>query len=305
MDTPLHQSDVKTYLRCPRSFHYRQTDDIQPAWRNAAAVHGTIIHRLIEQLHQGLWNMDVGEQYIDEMNHQEFHCEESTVPIYWKTDRDTEVAKLQKEAIEIIDGYRAKDYNREANIILSESTFLLKLGRAGVFQGTVDQIRKQEDGSFELVDLKTSKFAPDQTFLDLDYQLGLYSLACRDGVFQQPDGSMQMLNIKPSNLRITWYHLRDHTLYKRKTNGKEVGEEKGHPRRHTSRTEQQLNALKRDLSAVASSIRRGIFPRHPSTNTCPTCAFASICVEDSLGTVLNRSEVKQVQHLLDQMEEAA
>ncbi|GBE30853.1 PD-(D/E)XK nuclease superfamily protein [bacterium BMS3Bbin04] len=141
---------------------------------------------------------------------------------------------LVAEAVEMLENYLGKDYNHAANVILSEAKFMLKVGR-NIFSGTVDQIRQNDDGEFTLLDFKSSKFPPNQTFLDVDYQLGLYALACWKGVFKLPDSTMKMLEIPPDKLKIVYYHLRDHLLYKR--NGKEfkASDEKGDPRRFTSR----------------------------------------------------------------------
>jgi len=263
-----------------------------------------VLHQLIEEMHLVNWDLDIETRFRERFDHEEFRGDESETPVFYKEEREATITGLVEEAVQMLGNYRDKDYNRDSEVTLSEAKFMLKVGR-NVFSGTVDQVRQNDDGSYTLLDFKSSKFAPNQQFLDLDYQLGLYALACWRGVFKMPDGTMRMLEIPPEKLDIVYYQLRDHLVYKRNGNGFVAGDERGDPRRFTSRSRKQLISLKRDLAAIASNINRGVFPRHPSTNTCPTCAFASICVEDSLGTVLNRSEVKQVQHLLDQMEEAA
>ncbi len=192
--------------------------------------------------------------------------------------------------------YRKKGWNRRVNVILSEATFMLKVGR-NVFSGTIDQLRQNEDGSYTLLDFKSSKFPPNQQFLDLDYQLGLYALACWRGVFKMPDGTMRMLEIPPEKLDIVYYQLRDHIPYKRNGNGFSVGAERGNPRRFTSRSRKQLISLKRDLAAIASNISRGVFPRNPGMINCPACAFADICLTDAQGEGLSSRQVRSIESL--------
>ncbi|MBZ0264526.1 PD-(D/E)XK nuclease family protein [bacterium] len=158
---------------------------------------------------------------------------------------------------------------------------------------------------YELLDFKTSKFAPSQAFLDVDYQFGLYALACADATFKSSDGTLRLLDIPPDRLKITWYHLRDHIPYKRKTKNNQIGDERGDPRRTTARSEEQIKSLKQDLSKVATNIRRGVFPRNPSYHTCPLCPYAEMCAKDSCGMGLNRNQKSQIQQLVQNLEEAA
>ncbi len=234
----------------------------------------------------------------------EFHGDESDVPIFWKEDREATIAKLVDEAVEMLKNYREKDYNYDANVILSEAKFVLKVGR-NTFSGTVDQVRQNDDNSFTLLDFKSSKFPPNQTFLDVDYQLGLYALACWKGVFKLPDGTMRMLEIPPEKLVIAYYQLRDHIPYKRNGKGFQAGDERGDPRRFTSRSRDQLKVLKRDVAAIASNINRGVFPRNPGTINCPACTYSGICTGDSRIDGLSASQVKSIETLTIQMEEAA
>ena len=259
---------------------------------------------MIEEIHTINWSLDIAKRYRELMDHEEFQSDESDVPIYWKDDRNTEIDKLVDEAVEMLENYRGKDYNCDANVILSEAKFMLKVGR-NIFSGTIDQLRQNDDGEFTLLDFKSSKFPPNQTFLDVDYQLGLYALACWKGVFKLPDGTMKMLEIPPDKLRIVYYQLRDHIPYKRNGKGFIAGDERGDPRRFTTRTRDQLKVLKRDVSAIASNINRGVFPRNPGTINCPACTYSGICTGDSRIDGLSAHQMKTIETLTLPMEEAA
>ena len=250
------------------------------------------------------WSLDIRERYLEILGQMEFHGEESDTPIFWKDDRKATIDKLAHEAVEMLANYRGKDYNLDANVVLSEAKFMLKVGR-NIFSGTVDQIRQNDDGEFTLLDFKSSKIPPNQTFLDVDYQLGLYALASWKGVFKLPSGQMKMLEIPPDKLKIVYYQLRDHIPYKRNGKGFQAGDERGDPRRFTSRTRDQLKTLKRDVGAIASNINRGVFPRNPGTINCPACAYSTICIGDSRIDGLSAHQVKSIETLTLPMEEAA
>lgn len=51
MEEAFHQSTIKSYLSCPRSFRYQYLEGIQSPWRSSATVHGTVLHCMIERLH--------------------------------------------------------------------------------------------------------------------------------------------------------------------------------------------------------------------------------------------------------------
>ena len=294
----MRQSTVKSFLFCPRSFKYQHIDNMQAAFRNAAAVHGTVVHRLLHLIHTDDWNLDVEQFYPLVFDYEESHSDECEVPIFWKEDREKTVKKFKAEAVEMLDNYRKKDYNKNCEVILSEAEFTLQLGKAGMFTGTIDQLRRNPDGSYELVDFKTSKFAPHQAFLDVDYQLSLYTNAVWQGVFKMPDGSFKKVSIPPEMLTITWLHLRDHLTYKKKSKNGEIGDEKGDPRRQTTRTRKQLLEMKNDLQTILRWIRNLQFPKNPSYSTCNLCSYSEACVDDSAGNGLSRGERKSIEELV-------
>jgi len=106
-----------------------------------------------------------------------------------------------------------------------------------------------------------------------------------------------MLEIPPERLDIVYYQLRDHIPYKRNGNGYVAGDERGNPRRFTSRCRKQLVTLKRDLAAIASNINRGVFPRNPGMINCPACAFGDICLSDAQGEGLSSRQVRSIESL--------
>ncbi len=303
MSEAMRQSSIKNYMTCSRAFRYQHIDNFEPSFRSVPMVHGAVIHKILHLINSEHWDLNVDYIYPELFDKAEYHSEESHIPIFWKENREETIKKLTNEAVEMLNNYRSKDYNKNSKVGLSEAKFTVKLGRAGLFSGTIDLLRKNPDGVIELVDYKTSQFAPADAFLATDFQLGIYAYACWMGTFKFPDGSLKMLNIPPEDLSIVYYHLRDHLEYKRNCGNGNIGDEKGDPRRITKRTRTQLSDLKRDLSAIVSNIHRMSFPRNPSWSTCPHCSFTNICAEDSEGLALNRNERKIVQELINQKKE--
>ena len=271
MKRAMRQSSLKTYLFCPRSYQLRFIEDTLPAFRNPKALFGSAIHELIRRMHAGEWEMDIADAYLQVFEDLE-HGEEGKIPIRWKEEAK-ERAQFEEEVMAMLTGYRTKFYNRDAEVLLSEAPFTLAVGKQ-VFTGTVDQVRKNPDGTIELVDFKTSRFAVNQAFLDVDVQMSLYAAALWRGVFRTDIG-LRMLGILPD--RCTWYHLRHHTPYKRKTGNFEAGDERGDPRLVTRRTETDLEEFFEEAGMIAEAIDRGLFPKNPSQLTCGFCAYGGSC----------------------------
>jgi len=240
--------------------------------RNPAAVNGTIVHRLLEKLHSD-WNLDIACEYDRLLEQEEFSSTEAVIPIHWK-DREKQIAAFRRDAVDMLANYRDKDYNRNARILLSEATFLVKIGDH-FYRGTIDQLRENRDGMLELVDFKTSQTPPTPLFLAADYQFSLYAWGLEQGWFLQ-DGKSFRFGKRPDCC--TLYHLRHHIPYRRNSGDSKAGEERGDPRYTTTRTDSQFRQMLQDLHSIAEAIRRQLFPRHPSQWTCSMCRYRRHCL---------------------------
>ena len=298
----LRQSLLNQYLFCPKSYQLEHLQNCRPGYRSHAALNGSVVHELLHLLHNGHWGLNPASRY-DEIIHQlEFEGPEKSIPVDWN-NRDSEVEKYRNMAVEIVTNYRQKPYNRESRIILAETPFSVKVGRVA-FTGTVDQIRENPDGSLELLDFKTSQRVPPEVALVSSYQLILYSLAMLYGTFHTPDGPVQFLQLPDY---ATWYHLRNHIPYKRKTTvGDRVflkGDEKpGDPRHRISITPDMISAFRKDVGKVARAINEGIFPRIASTANCSLCRFSRACMQDKESDALNNKQITQLNELRHQIE---
>ena len=298
----LRQSLLNQYLFCPKSFELEHLQNCRPGYRSHAALNGSVVHELLRQLHNDQWDLDPATTYDEVLQQLEFEGPEKLIPVDWN-NREVEVGKYREMAVEIINHYRQKPYNLEARVILSEAPFTVKIGRVE-FTGTVDQIRENPDGTLELLDYKTSQRVPPEAALISSYQLILYSMAMLYGTFRSPQGPVQFLQLPD---HATWYHLRNHIPYKRKTTvGDRVflkGDEKpGDPRHRISITPDMIATFRKDVGKIARAINEGIFPRIANTANCSLCKFSKACQQDKEGGALSKRQISDLADLSNQIE---
>lgn len=315
MAKSLRQSSIYSFLRCPYQYHLRDTDPSSQRFQHPAAVFGTAVHDVIHQLHSEDWDLDLEVAYLEAFERAttkrqidtptgrlgvqattstERQFDNATVPIRWK-DEDKEREQYRLDALAMLEGYRSKDYNRTCRVLLAEATFTVKIGRQTI-TGTIDQLREHPDGTLELVDFKTSKSCPPQSYLVVDYQLALYSWALKHGTFLV-DGKLVQPNVSPDEL--TLYFLRHHIPYKRATGGKLAGDERGDPRITTTRSTEQLKALKTDVASVAKMMRLGLFPRSPDPMKCGVCGYQQACKGSACDAQLPKARLETLKQELE------
>jgi len=298
----LRQSLINLYLFCPKSFELEHLQNCKPGYRSHAALNGSVVHELLHLMHTGHWGLDPASKYDKVINRLEFEGPDRLIPVDWN-NREDEVSKYRADAVEIINHYRQKPYNLEARVILSEAPFTVKIGRVE-FTGTVDQIRENPDGTLELLDYKTSQRVPPEAAMVSSYQLILYSLAMLYGTFHTDGGPVQFLQLPDY---ATWYHLRNHIPYKRKTTvGDQVfqkGDEKpGDPRHRITITPDMIAAFRKDVGKIARAINEGIFPRIANTANCSLCKFSKACMQDKENGALSRRQISELTDLSNQIE---
>lgn len=270
----LRQSTIKDYLSCPLMFRFRHLEKIPPAWRHPAALHGSTLHRLIYLIHRDKWNMDVRHHYREIFNYFEFeNGAEAKIPVFWKTDREKTLAAYEQNAVEILDGYRRKRENQQAVILYSEQEFRVKIA-GQVFTGTIDQVRRNEDGTLELLDFKSGKQQPTAPFLHNDWQLNLYIYALYYGEIKSGEEW-----VKPRLLPdySSWYFLRNHEIRKRTTVNGFSGDEKGEPLIRTEKGLSELRMFRQDMQRLLRVMLRDW--HYPNTNHCQICNYARHCME--------------------------
>ncbi|MCF7823499.1 MAG: PD-(D/E)XK nuclease family protein [Candidatus Marinimicrobia bacterium] len=289
----LRQSTLKTWLSCPLMYKFRHIDKLEPAFRYPGTVHGSALHLVLSWLHEGLWKGDLRSLYTKALNYQLYASEEEHIPVRWGGEIDKEIEALKVNAVEILENYRSKSYNRDALVLFSEVQFRVKI-LGYLFTGTIDQVRKNSDGTVELLDFKSSKMRPNQYAIPNDLQLTLYAYACKfgellvDGIWVKPNMLVDSVGI---------YFLRAHEGYKRKTGNSNVGDEKGDPFFRTTKSIQDLRAFRTEIRHQLSAMVKPWY--YPNTASCAFCSYTAHCIgrNDNLPT----DQAEEAQELLAEL----
>jgi len=223
-------------------------------------------------MHEGEMDGELRSLYIKALNYYLYASDEEHIPVRWKRDMAKEIEALTNNGVEILENYRNKDYNREAIVLFSEVQFRVKI-LGYLFTGTIDQVRKGIDGSFALIDFKSSKMRPNQYAIPNDLQLTLYSYALKFGEVLVDD-----IWVKPNMMvdSAGIYFLRGHEVYKRKVVGKEKGDEKGDPFMMTRKSIQDLRSFRHEIRSQLSAMVKPWY--YPNTASCSFCTYATHCV---------------------------
>ena len=268
----LRQSTLKTWLSCPLMYKFRHIDQLEPAFRYPGTMHGSALHMVLKQLHEGEWNGDLRALYTKALNHYLYASDEAHIPVRWKGEMHPEIEKLKANAVEILENYRSKDYNKNAVILFSEVQFRVKI-LGYEFTGTVDQVRLNPDETVELLDFKSSAQRPNYYAIPNDIQLTLYAYALKYGELLVDDIWVKT-NMLVDSVGI--YFLRAHEVYKRKVPGKEIGDQKGDPFVMTTKSIQDLRAFRQEIRAQLSAMVKPWY--YPNTASCSFCTYATHCV---------------------------
>jgi CRISPR/Cas system-associated exonuclease Cas4 (RecB family) len=284
----LRQSTIKDFLACPLMFRFRHLDKVPPEFRNPAALHGSTLHKLLYLIHLDKWNLDVTRYYRDIFEEFENGVEHK-IPVRWE-NRVKELAASEENAVEILDGYRRKPENRDCLVLYSEQLFRVRIA-GHIFTGTIDQIRKNQDDSLELIDFKSGKQQPNPTALKNDWQLALYSYAARHGEF---DIAGKAFKPKISLDYASIYFLRGHEIRKKASSNGPAGLEKSDPLLRLNGDQMNTGVFKDQTSQLLKSMLKDW--HYPNPTHCNMCQYTGYCLNRS--KELPKSLVKEARQRL-------
>ena len=132
---------------------------------------------------------------------------------------------------------------RKAEIVAVEKEFQYRVGPY-ILRGIIDRIDRLPDGAYEIIDYKTHAELWDQSRIDSDLQLTLYSL-----------GAKNALNIEP--VTFSYFFLAHNKLMP------------------TQRTKAQRQEALKQLKNVSIKIKKQEFS--PNTAQCHKCDFKQSC----------------------------
>jgi superfamily I DNA/RNA helicase/RecB family exonuclease len=165
-------------------------------------------------------------------------------------DRTTEEA-YQRRVNTLLENFWTGEVSNLGEAIHEELEFDLAIedpagGVPVIVHGSIDRIDRLPSGRVEVIDYKTGNTS-SQKDVHESLQLSIYALACRDALgLGTPE-------------RVTLYFTESAT------------------RMSTTRTDEQLDALRADILARTARIRSGDFAATPSAEACRYCDFARLC----------------------------
>ncbi|MFH1175246.1 MAG: PD-(D/E)XK nuclease family protein [bacterium] len=160
-------SALDTFLQCPLKYKFQEIDKIR-APKGKDAIFGTAIHSALKFYHQPGRLSPVSEKEV--LN---FFVSN------WKKELfEDEFAEqtLFSQGKQILEKYAKQNDSSKISPIALELYFQAPMNENHSLSGKIDRIDKLEDGSFEIIDYKTSRRLPSQENIENDLQLAIYQI---------------------------------------------------------------------------------------------------------------------------------
>ncbi len=163
-------SGLDSFSICPAKYKFQYIDRIKTP-KIKEAVFGTLIHECLKVFHEPSLPLPLSE---DEL--LKYFTEKWNADIY-KDKQEESFAFYQ--GVDILKKYYLQNQNQKFNIINLEASFQIPISDNKEFHqitGRIDRIDKLDDGTFEVIDYKTTKKMPAQSDVDNNFQLLIYYL---------------------------------------------------------------------------------------------------------------------------------
>jgi len=163
-------SGLDSFSICPAKYKFQYIDRIKTP-KIKEAVFGTLIHECLKVFHEPSLPLPLSE---DEL--LKYFTEKWNADIY-KDKQEESFAFYQ--GVDILKKYYLQNQNQKFNIINLEVSFQIPISDNKEFHqitGRIDRIDKLDDGTFEVIDYKTTKKMPAQSDVDNNFQLLIYYL---------------------------------------------------------------------------------------------------------------------------------
>lgn len=161
----LNYSKIKTYLECPLLYKYKYIEGKKDGLVPASSL-GVSIHRTLEEYHAHSNDPSEILRYYNE-------CWLGAG--YSSAGEQMEYYLKGKKMLE---AYEQAEYSRKTDVDSTEREFIFELGR-WTFRGKVDRIDRWPDGSWEVIDYKTSSDWDENFDITKSLQMGIYSVGAR------------------------------------------------------------------------------------------------------------------------------
>lgn len=235
-------SAMDSFLVCPAKYKFSEIDKIKTS-KSKEAIFGTLIHETLRIVHDPKHLVPVSEEEM-----LRFFTNSWNKGIY---KSEAEEAVAFEQGIRILKEYYAKNYPANFHIIDLESFFEVAVedsGQTHFITGKIDRIDKLADGSFEVIDYKTSRSLPGQKKVDENLQLAVYYM----GVVNR----WPSLSAKP--IKLSLYFLR---------HGEKIS---------TMKTKEKAEEAKNKILEIIDKIGKSDFAPEPNP-LCDWCDFQRVC----------------------------
>jgi len=159
-------SGLDSFSTCPAKYKFQYIDRIKTP-KIKEAVFGTLIHECLKMFHEPSLPIPLSE---DEL--LKYFTEKWNADIY--EDKQTESFAFY-QGVDILKKYYLQNQNQKFNILNLEASFQIPI-LDNQITGRIDRIDKLDDGTFEVIDYKTTKKMPAQSDVDNNFQLAIYYL---------------------------------------------------------------------------------------------------------------------------------
>ncbi len=166
----LSYTALDTYKHCPLKFKFREIDRIKTP-KTKEAFFGSLIHDVLKYFHNPSQLVPPTEEEILQYFSQKWD------PTLFDDPQEEAIAFSQ--GVKILKNYYTQNSPLEFTIVDLETRFeapILDKNEAHIITGIIDRIDKLPDGTFEVIDYKTSKKMPGQKHIDNNLQLAVYHL---------------------------------------------------------------------------------------------------------------------------------
>jgi RecB family exonuclease len=231
----LSYSSISTYENCPLQYRYRYLEKL-PGRRTPALAFGEALHEALRAwYHQPV-------PVPPPVEHLLASLDEAWDPSVYASPEEERTYK--DHAREVLSAYHRTNSGSFRIPVALEQRFEIEVDGVTV-SGIIDRMDRHPDGSYEIIDYKTSRRLPPLRFIERDLQLSIYYLA-----------AYEVWGIRPEKL--TLYFLLP-----------------GQPLTST-RTPADAEATRSRIAGVAARIRSGEFPARENP-LCNWCDYQALC----------------------------
>lgn len=247
----LSYSQLSTYLKCSLQYAFRYIHKL-PTPIDGNRLIGQAVHRGVEHFYQQVQAGKAKEDIpLEELvkacsNHVEISLEYDEVDL-----GDSTAKEVVESGNRLLKVFHASV--KPKTVVGVEEAFELQLEGLPKLIGFIDLIECDDEGSWAVVDLKTSATDWSDLQVGLDLQLSIYALAV-EAVYGKCAEDLT---------------LRVDALVKTKT--------PKFSQKTTSRTQRQLDWTRSLIRSVADAIEAERFHPSPSVMNCAKCSFRKQC----------------------------